>query len=287
MFAPTGDFPNVALPPFGRAGNYLSHWLATQIFWYGGNSGFRQIQHLLPDTFPRILSWPFRGPHPTPLLLACSPSVVPSSPDWSPNVHVTGYLFLENKQYHPPDVLSRFFKAGEPPICVTFGSMINKRSQQIHQMIVDVINTCQGRAILLTGWSKFKPVSQSENILILDEAPHEWLFPRCKAVIHHGGAGTTAAGLRAGIPSIILPHAADQPFWGARVYALSAGSRPIPVRKLSHSHLMQALKEIDDPVIINPAQVIGSKICAERGLETAIELIEREKARFTLKNRKL
>jgi sterol 3beta-glucosyltransferase len=287
MFAPTGDFPNVALPAMGRAGNYLSHWFATQIFWYGGNSGFRQIQHLLPDTFPRSLSWPFSGERPTPLLIACSPSVVPASLDWPAYIHLTGYLFLDDEQYQPPGVLTQYLQAGPPPVCISFGSMVNAEAEHIHQILCEALEKRHERAIFLTGWGAFHPAAQSETVLHLAAAPHSWLLPRCKAVIHHGGAGTTAAGLRAGIPNLVIPHAVDQPFWGARVKALGAGPSPIPVQKLSVSRLLAALAEIDNGAIISGAQNIGRLIRAENGMDTAIDLIMQEKARYSLKNHNL
>jgi len=287
MFAPTGDFPNVAFPPLGRAGNYLSHWLATQIFQHGGNSGFRNIQHLLPDSFPRRLYWPFEGAYLTPLLIACSPSVIPAWPGWPENVHLTGYFFLDDEQYEPPEVLTRFLQNGPPPVCVTFGSMVNAGAARNHEMVRNALEKCGERAVILTGWGEFEPAAEAENMLYLEAAPHGWLFPRCKAVIHHGGAGTTAAGLRAGIPNIVIPHAADQPFWGRRVRALGAGPAPIPVQSLSVARLLAALADCENTTLTSTARSIGRSILAEKGLDTAIELIYQEKSRFTLKNRKL
>jgi sterol 3beta-glucosyltransferase len=284
MFASTGDYPNVAFPPLGCAGNYFSHWLATQIFWYGGNCGFRQIQRLLPDSFPRTLSWPFRGSNPTPLLFAVSPSIIPPSADWPRPVHVTGYFFLEEEHYQPPETLSNFLTAGTPPVCVSFGSMVHEQAQKTGQILLESFAKSNQRAIVLTGWGGWKSDPAPENILYLEAAPHSWLFPRCKAAIHHGGAGTTAAGLRAGIPNIVIPHAADQPFWGRQVHALSAGPAPIPIKKLTVSRFLTALTEAEKPAVIATAQALGSQIRAEDGIGAAIRLVEAEKARFSLKN---
>ena len=292
MFAPTRAFPNVAfaqLPPGSLS--YLTHWLADQIMWFGGNSGYKPARLANPGiAYPSKLYWPFsQSPERqrTPLLFAYSPSVLPRPVEWGAEVHVPGYFFLEADSYQPPETLTRFLEAGPAPICVTFGSMINRDAKRIHQIVTEAIRLSHNRAIFLTGWGDWKIEESSENILYLESVPFVWLLPRCKAVIHHGGAGTTAAGLRAGIPNIVIPHTADQPFWGGRVHALGAGPVPIPVKQLSNSRLARVLSEIENPVLIKAAQSIGQLIRSERGLETTIRLIEQFGAPATLKNRNL
>jgi sterol 3beta-glucosyltransferase len=281
VFTPTGDYPLAAFPNLGRLGNRFTHWLGTQIFWYGGNLGFRQIQHLLPDSFPRTLSWPFAHPDErlrTPLLLAVSPSVLPIPADLPANVSVCGYLFLDEAHYQPPEALSRFLAAGPPPVCVSFGSMVSERAEQTGKLLLEVFASRKQRAVILTGWGGWKAHPAPENILYLDSAPHSWLLPHCKVFIHHGGAGTTAAGLRAGIPNIVVPHAADQPFWGRRVQALGAGPAPIAVKKLTAMRLFAALAQAETDAVISAAQALGRQIRAEDGVQTAVRLIEQVKS---------
>jgi len=287
MFAPTGDYPNVAFPPLGRLGNYCSHWFSTQVFWFGGNASFKEIQHLLPGSFPRTLHWPFSGAHPSPLLIACSPSVIPESRDWPAFVHTSGYLFMDTEAYQPPDALMQFLENGQAPICVDFGSTVNREANRIQELVIETLSRRHERVILLAGWSGNAAQAFSENTLYLQSAPHDWLFPRCKAVIHHGGAGTTAAGLRAGIASIILPHSADQPFWGRRVRDLGVGAAPISIRQLSGERLTAALDEIENPDLISRARNLGRKIALEDGVGTAIRWIEQAKSSFSLKNQNL
>lgn len=289
VFAPTSAFPNVAfaqVPPGPLS--YLTHWLTDQIMWFGGNSGYKPALAAHPGiSYPARLYWPFRETSErrrTPLLFAYSPTVLPRPAEWGPDVHVTGSFFLENASYQPPDVLTRFLDAGLPPICISFGSMINRDAKKINQVVIESITKSHNRAIFLTGWGGWKTEHIPENILYMESAPHAWLLPRCKAVIHHGGAGTTAAGLRAGIPNLVIPHTADQPFWGARVHALGAGPRPIPVGKLSSFRLLAALAEMENPGMTRAAQAAGELIRAENGVETAIRLIQQEKDRFILKN---
>jgi sterol 3beta-glucosyltransferase len=177
--------------------------LNTQIFWHGGKIGLKRLRKASPEVFNLELHWPF---HPdenrlkTPLLLACSPTVVPRPDDWSAT-HIPGYFFLESPpSYQPPEALADFLSAGEPPVCVSFGSMIHREAERIYRVICDALSKTGTRAVVIRGWNNLS-CEQFAGILMLDDIPHDWLFPRCKAVIHHGGAGATAGGLRAGIPS--------------------------------------------------------------------------------------
>ena len=111
-------------------------------------------------------------------------------------------------------------------------------------------------------------------MLYLKALPHDWLLPRCSIVVHHGGAGTTSAGLRVGIPNIIVPFTADQPFWGRRDHAIGAGPKPIPVKSLSVENLTRAIVEADGDVIRKSAQAIGQRIRSEAGVKQVVELIE-------------
>jgi sterol 3beta-glucosyltransferase len=158
--------------------------------------------------------------------------------------------------------------------------MINRQAERIYKVVAEAIAKSHHRAIFLTGWGDWKADPVPENILPLQAVPHAWLLPRCKAVIHHGGAGTTAAGLRAGIPNIVIPHTADQPFWGGRVRALCAGPAPLPLKKLTAPRLLAALAEAESPPIIAAAEATGRLIRAENGVEAAIRLIEQTKLTF-------
>jgi len=287
MFAPTGDYPNVAFPPLGWAGNIFSHWLSTFIFRYGGNNAFRQIQHLLPAGMPRKMRWPFDGPNPSHLLIACSPSVIPPSTGWPPYISMSGYLFMDDESYQPPDPLARFLKIGPPPVCVTFGSMVNLQAERIQAQVLEGLTRRNERVIFLAGWNTFFAQTASENVLVMDTVPHDWLFKRCKAVIHHGGAGTTAAGLRAGLPAIILPHAVDQPFWGRRVQALGVGVSLKSLSKLSPERIRTALEKIDQPDIAKKASALAEKLRLEDGLGQAIRLIEQAKSVYPSKHRRV
>ena len=279
-FASTRELPPVAVPNLspGLLG-YFFHWLFTQIFWHGGNLGFRRLRKADPGFFDLDLYWPFTPDDSrivTPLVLACSPTVVPRPDDWpSPHIHILGYLFLEaSDTYQSPAELDDFLVAGEPPVCVTFGSMINRDAEHIYQSVFDALTKTKNRAIILSGWSDMQNLNLPKNVMVMESVPHDWLFPRCKLVIHHGGAGTTAAGLRSGIPNLVVSFAADQPFWGARVHAIGAGPQPIPVKRLTAEKLVAALAEADEDALQSNAQIVGRKIRAEDGVRTLVEFVE-------------
>jgi sterol 3beta-glucosyltransferase len=280
IFAPTRTFPNVAsgnIPP-GRL-SVFTHWLATKIFWYGGNSGYARLQKEWPQDLPKKLYWPFTPTcdRPlTPLLFAYSPTVLPRPVDWStPHIHIPGYFFLDNPDFQPPTVLKDFLSAGEAPVCVSFGSMVNRSAERIGHAVLEGLASTKQRGIILTGWGGWKPDDIPEHVLFLESAPHEWLFPRCKIIVHHGGAGTTGAGLRAGVPNIVVPFAADQPFWGKRVAAIGAGPSPIPVKRFTAGSFSLALQGVfASPSTRERAAEIGARIRSEDGVNSAVRLIE-------------
>jgi UDP:flavonoid glycosyltransferase YjiC (YdhE family) len=280
VFAPTHEFPNVALSWIKPGSlSYFSHWFATQIFWYGGNSGYAQLKRRFPEEFTMKLSWPFKPADDrplTPILFAYSPVVLPRPSDWTaPNIHIPGYFFLDSsEEYQPPQSLQDFLDAGDPPVCISFGSMIHREAERIQQAVREALAQTGLRGIFLSGWGGYRDSKRDDNILYLDSAPHDWLFPRCKAIIHHGGAGTTAAGLRSGIPNVVVPHTADQPFWGKRVAAIGSGPAPIPVKQLTSQRLVAALKRVDDPTLQARAQETGRRIRREDGVGQAVRIIE-------------
>ena len=277
MFAPTGDYPNVTLPNLRlRSLNRFTHLISQKITWWTSKSGFEQVRRRagLPK---RKLYWPFddNPPHPqTPILCGWSPSVLPASSDWPPRVHVTGYYFHSpNYSYQPPIQLDSFLKAGKPPVCITFGSMVNRDAERIDHIVRESLRQTDNRGIILSGWSEIRNQS-SRDVLYLEATPHDWLLPRCKMVVHHGGAGTISAGLRAGIPNVVVPFTADQPFWGKRVQAIGAGPKPILVKNLSTEKLVHAMVEAENEAICKHAEAIGHRIRSEDGVGQAVALIE-------------
>ena len=286
MFTPTGDYPNVTLPDLRlRSLNRLSHKLSRLITVWTSRMGFEQVCRRLG--FPkRKLYSPFDKdtvrPR-TPILCSWSPSVIPISSDWPSNVHVTGYFFDKIDSAYQPDVeLQNFLATGDLPICVSFGSMLNQNAKNIDYIVQESIRQTNNRGIILSGWSGLKNRSSNE-ILYVDAIPHQWLLPRCKMIIHHGGAGTTSAGLRAGIPNIVIPFMADQHFWGKRVKALGTGTAPIPVKKLSVENLIQSIVESEKDAIRKRTQILAQQLTSDNGVENTVRIIEKHSDDFLRK----
>lgn len=189
-------------------------------------------------------------------------------------MHVTGYYFFpQDKSYNPPNELKAFLEAGKPPVCVSFGSMVHKNAEKVDKVIRESLKRTNNRGIILSGWGSAKRES-TDDVLYLESAPHDWLLPECKMVVHHGGAGTTSAALRAGIPQIVIPFMADQPFWGSRVHAIGVAPKPIRVNQLSVDRMVRAMAEAESKAILERAQAASQRIGSEDGVMNAVKLIE-------------
>jgi len=277
VFTPTGDYPNISLPNLGnRFLNRLTHTTSLRITELTSFIGFEQVRRRAGSPKRKLYS-PFKDSPPrlrTPILCAWSPSLIPPSNDWSPRVHVTGYyLFPYNDSYTPPSELKEFLEAGQPPVCISFGSMVNKNAERVDEIVRKSLKQTNNRGVILSGWGSVQQES-TNDLLYLESAPHDWLLPKCKMLIHHGGAGTISAGLCAGIPQVVVPFMADQPFWGSRVYAVSVAPKPIRVNQLSVEKMVSAIAEAESKDILGRTQVIGREVRSEDGVMNAVMLIE-------------
>lgn len=209
-------------------------------------------------------------------LLGYSRHIVPHPDDWPANFYTTGYWFLDEvEQWQPPQALLDFLDAGAPPVYIGFGSMVTPDAQKVAAVAIDAARKAGKRALLAAGWAGLRAADLPANVFQIDAAPHQWLFPRMAAVVHHGGAGTTAAALRAGVPNIIVPHFGDQQFWGWRMRMLGLASEAIPRHRLSVDNLSRAMLDAtEDGVLHQRVQEIGGLVREENGVEKAVALIE-------------
>ena len=256
--------------------NLLSHLLVDHFTWLTYRPAVRafwQGETRIALSSPRRALYRERGP----ILCCYSPAVLPAPPDLPGYVHLTGYWFLDPPADWKPDpALVTFLESGPPPVYIGFGSMGNPaRARETTAVVLTALAATGQRAVLAAGWSGLGTGSTlSPQVFRLQSAPHTWLLPRMAAIVHHGGVGTTGASLRAGVPNIVVPHFADQYFWGRRVAALGAGPQPIPRPQLTVERLAQALNTaLDDPAIRRRAAEIGARLRAENGLDRAVELI--------------
>jgi len=188
-----------------------------------------------------------------------------------------GYWFAEElRTWEPPADLLTFLEAGEPPLVVSLGAMsLGDREAKSSTLFVSAIQRAGLRAII-QGWEEeLKQMALPPTICAAGSLPHGWLLSRCAGMVHHGGFGTTAAGLRAGIPALVIPHIVDQFFWGQRVHELSAGPEPIRRPELDAERLVEALKEItENRELQASASRLGEQIRAQNGIDEAVRLIE-------------
>jgi UDP:flavonoid glycosyltransferase YjiC (YdhE family) len=251
--------------------------------------GFRSADKLARRKVLGLRPAPFWGPFNAsstkgiPILYGYSPSVIPPPYDWDDTVHVTGYWFLDpGDDWTPDPALVEYLRAGPPPVYVGFGSMSNRKPEETVDLILEALARTGQRAILLSGWGGLQKADLPGSVLMVDSVPFSWLFQRVAAVVHHGGAGTTSAGLRAGVPSIVVPFFADQPFWGRRVVELGVGPEPIPRRKLTAGRLAQAIHSaVSDQTLRQRAAELGSAIRAEDGVARAVAIIQQLEGRAT------
>jgi UDP:flavonoid glycosyltransferase YjiC (YdhE family) len=269
---PTSAFPGplVALPGWlGAPGRRLSHRLTTRGVDLMLGATARQAR-------TEVLGLPARPAPPRPglpVLYGYSPLVVPPAPEWGPERHVTGYWTLpDGDGWTPPPALAAFLAAGPPPVAVGFGSMVGRDPAALAALVVEAVRRAGVRAVLLSGWGGLDAAGLAgDDVLALDQAPHDWLFPRCAAVVHHGGAGTTGAALRAGVPAVVVPFGVDQPFWASRVVALGTGPAPVPRRRLTVDALAAALRTATtDEAVRERAADLGTRIRAEDGVGAAV-----------------
>jgi sterol 3beta-glucosyltransferase len=262
----------------GRQYNKITHKIFEKIMWFASSSPVKQFWQQEFGKTHENFSCPYgkQNTKTNPTVTSCSNYVFPRPNDWPEHIHNTGYWFLaDDAGWEPSNELLDFLQKGTPPIYVGFGSIGNPaQAGQTTKLVINALKRSGKRGILATGWSGMKKIDHiPEGIFILESAPHSWLFPRMAAVVHHGGAGTTAAGLKAGVPSIIIPFSNDNFAWGRRVYELGVGSKPIPRRKLTEDNLVDAIHDVSANEIQEAAKDLGMRIRSENGAERAAQII--------------
>ena len=280
MFMPltrTRSFPSFLIGGGKDRGGTINSllWRMTEQFvWQVARKFDNKMRHDLLGLTPL----PFWGPSArhferTPLFYAYSPTVLPRPTDWPGRIHVTGFWFSDPPPgWTPPSDLAAFLENGPPPVYVGFGSMPSGSAEDTLKLILKALDLSGQRGILLSGWAGIgEGLKLPEYAFGVQSVPHSWLFPRMSAVVHHGGAGTTGAGLRAGVPSVLTPFVADQPNWARRIEALGVGPRPIPFKDLTVDRLATAILQATSDQAMRRAADLGERIRAEDGVQTAID----------------
>lgn len=199
-----------------------------------------------------------------------SPALIPKPKDWGPHITIAGFYFLSlATNYHPDPALAEFLAAGPPPVYIGFGSIVVDDPNAMTKLIFDAVKETGQRALVSKGWGGLggDDMGKPDNVFMLGNVPHDWLFQHVSCVVHHGGAGTTAAGIALGRPTIIVPFFGDQPFWGAMVARAGAGPTPIPSKELTADRLAEAIREALKPETLTRAKELGDRIKEEKGTE--------------------
>lgn len=212
-----------------------------------------------------------------PILYGFSPLLLPRPPEWGPWIAVTGYWFLERPEdWRPPDDLERFVRAGDPPIAIGMGSMVDERPKELADLVLTALERTGRRAVLLSGWGGIGPAELPPNVYLADSVPYDWLFPRVSAAVHHGGLGSIAEALRAGIPSVCVPYYAEQFFWGPRLEQLGASPPVVPRSQLTAARLAESIDvALSDPAMRRRVRRLGAELAAEDGVGAAVDSFER------------
>lgn len=271
-------YPFFAGAKLGGALNRFTYTLMNlaSAMWAGTTNDFRvKTLGLKPIS---AFADPMIGPdhQPISVLYPFSPHLVPVPVDFPAHVQVTGYWFLEEgKTWRPEPDLAAFLEEGPPPVYVGFGSMGGAQPEKRGQMAIEALAAAGQRGLLASGWGGLKADRLPGEMHLIHSAPHDALFPKMAAVVHHGGAGTTAAGLRAGRPSVICPFLGDQPFWGWAVHQAGAGPKPVPQSALSAEKLAASISAaVSDTALQERASILGDRIRAEKGVARAVKVIE-------------
>ena len=208
-----------------------------------------------------------------------SPGLIPKPADWGPEIDIAGFVFLDlASSFKPPETLAAFLDAGEPPVYIGFGSIVVDDPDKFTTLIFEAVKKAGVRALVSKGWGGLGDEGNTpENVYMLENTPHDWLFPRVSAVVHHGGAGTTAIGLKCGKPTMIVPFFGDQPFWGSMVAKAGAGARQaIPYKRLNVEALAEGIKQCLEPKAKAAAEKIAQDIAEEGdGAKNAVESFHR------------
>lgn len=283
-FTPTAAFPSPLLAPLrqpfpGRGSvhrfTHLASYRLLQLVAARQANRYRRELTGLPalnfgDVFGDLVA------QRSPVLYGYSSHLLPRPADYGPALHVTGFWFLDRPAaWQPSAELAQFLARGAPPVYIGFGSMSDRAPEAVARIAAEALQMTGQRGILVSGWEGLRSVHVPDNMLLIESAPHDWLFPRVAAVVHHGGVGTMAAALRAGVPQVVVPFGADQPLWAETLFQRGAAPVPLPRRRLTAPRLASALQQAQrDPALVLATRRLAAALGAEHGVARAVQVID-------------
>ncbi|OAR05797.1 hypothetical protein LLEC1_04639 [Akanthomyces lecanii] len=252
--------------------NYISYAMIEMLSWQGLGDIINRFRAKCLGLDPISRLWApgmlqrLKVPH----TYCWSPALIPKPKDWNSLISISGFYFLNlASEYTPLPELQAFLDAGPPPVYIGFGSIVLNDPNAMTELIFQAAKESGQRVLLSKGWGGVgaDELSIPEGVFMLGNVPHDWLFKRVSCLVHHGGAGTTAAGITAGRPTVVVPFFGDQPFWGAMVARAGAGPDPIPHKQLTAQKLADAISFCLKPESLARAEDLASKIAQEKGDE--------------------
>lgn len=256
--------------------NFVSYALVEMMTWQGLGDIINRFRERSLGLEPVSLMWApgMASRLRIPYTYCWSPALIPKPKDWGPHISISGFYFLSlASSFTPEPDLAVFLDAGPPPIYIGFGSIVVDDPNAMTKLIFEAVKKTGQRALVSKGWGGFgaDEMGIPDGVFMLGNVPHDWLFKHVSAVVHHGGAGTTAAGIALGRPTVIVPFFGDQPFWGAMVAKAGAGPIPVPSKQLTADKLASAILEALKPTTLQRAQELGARISSEKGSDAGAQ----------------
>lgn len=266
---PTASFPTPFLPPgtVPRWLNHASHRFANAMLWRAFRKATNRARAKVCRLPPRKELWTTH-----PMLYGVSSHLLPKPPDWPANATVCGQWLLPSPNWLPPADLCDFLQRGEPPIYVGFGSMVGFDRHRTTRAVIAAVG--KRRVLFYPGWSGVSKADLPDNFFVVEDTPHDWLFPKTSLVIHHGGSGTSHSACRAGVPSVVVPFAGDQLFWADRLRNAGVAARVRNGKSLHAADLAQSIAIAESEPVRLRARTLGKQMRAETGVANAISAIE-------------
>ncbi|KAL4934238.1 uncharacterized protein BDV17DRAFT_248733 [Aspergillus undulatus] len=260
-----------------RTANYVSYGMVEWMTWQGLGDVINDWRASLDmEPIPATEGPNLAETLKVPFTYCWSPSMMPKPQDWGPHIDVCGFFFRSLPEYTPPPDLDAFLRAGDPPVYIGFGSIVIDDPAAMTDLILRAVKSLGVRAIISRGWSNLgQDASSDDQVFYLGDCPHEWLFQHVAAVVHHGGAGTTACGLRFGRATAIVPFFGDQPFWGNMVATRRLGPEPIPYKSLDAHNLAEAIRFCLQPIAQAAARDVADRMSKEYGVAAAVASFHR------------
>ncbi|KAL8828313.1 MAG: hypothetical protein Q9170_006662 [Blastenia crenularia] len=256
--------------------NSVSYSLVEMMTWRGLGGLINDFRQRFLGLEPMSLVWApgLEARLKIPYTYCWSPALIPKPKDWGPHISVSGFYFLSlASSFTPAPELQAFLDAGPPPVYIGFGSIVVNDPNAMTKLIFEAVKKTGQRALVSKGWGGFgaDKMGIPNGVFMLGNVPHDWLFKHVSCVVHHGGAGTTAAGIALGKPTVVVPFFGDQPFWGAMIARAGAGPLPIPHKQLNAENLAAGIMTCLEPRTLERAKELGTRISSERGTDVGAE----------------